>query len=116
MEVDSSDISVRACLRALPGQAVPTLGGMLLAWGIVRWTHGPRIPLWGVLAAWPVFTVGFGPLMWVRDDLRPRRPSGRSSGRWWAALGLAMLWAVVVVPLLGILLFELVVTVFGIDL
>lgn len=111
MEVDSSDISVRACLRALPGQAIPTLGGMLLAWGIVRWTDGPRIPLWGVLAAWPVFTVEFGPLMWVRGDLRPRR----SSGRWWAALGLAMLWAVVVVPLLGILLFELAVTVLGLD-
>ncbi len=87
------DISVRGYLRQLrwiaPGLLVVCLG--LWALGLAR-----GMPLAAALFFWAFLTVAVGPLIWLRSSVR------RDAPRWWRALGLAVLWFVGVLALLGI--------------
>ena len=87
------DTSVRGYLRELrwiaPGLLVVWLG--LWALGMAR----QGVPLAAALLSWAFITVAVGPLLWVWSVRRD------APGRW-RALGLALLWFVGVLALLGI--------------
>lgn len=87
------DISVRGYLRQLrwiaPGLLVAWLG--LWALGLAR-----GMSLAAALFLWAFSTVAVGPLIWLRSDVRRGTPG------WWRAFGLAVLWFVGVLALLGI--------------
>jgi hypothetical protein len=87
------DISVRGYLRQLrwiaPGLLVAFLG--LWASGVAR---GMSLP--AAVFLWVLITVAVGPLVWLRVGVR------RGTPRWWRALGLAVLWSLGTIALLGI--------------
>jgi hypothetical protein len=87
------DISVRGYLRQLRWIA-PVL---LVAW-LGLWALGLArgMSFAAALYLWAFSTVAVGPLIWLRSDVR------RGTPRWWRALGLAVLWFVGVLALLGI--------------
>jgi hypothetical protein len=87
------DISVRGYLRQLRWIAPVLLVACLGLWasGLAR-----GMSLAAALFLWAFITVAVGPLIWLRSGVR------RGTPRWWRALGLAVLWFVGVLALLGI--------------
>jgi hypothetical protein len=90
---DRDEASVRALLRSLPGLSVWMLLICLGLWAMLVWREPTHPPLWAFLLAWPALTVWIGPLFWVR--FLPDDATGR-----WKALAAAILWAMLVFPLL----------------
>jgi hypothetical protein len=88
------DISVRGYLRQLRWIAPVLLVAWLGMWALGMARQG--VPLAAALFSWAFITVAVGPLIWVRSSVRSDAP-----GRW-RALGLALLWFVGVLALLGI--------------
>jgi hypothetical protein len=86
------DISVRGYLRHLRWIAPALLVGCLGMWALGA--RGMSLP-WA-LFLWVLLTVAVGPLIWLRLDVR------RGARGWWRALGLAVLWSLGVIALLGI--------------
>jgi len=90
---DRDDISIRGYLRQLRWIAPLLLVACLGLWalGLAR-----GMPLAAALFLWAFLTVAVGPLLWLRASVRSDTPG------WWRALGLAALWFVGVLALLGI--------------
>jgi hypothetical protein len=85
------EISIRNFLRQLPWIA---LGGLVVV--IVMWASGTEgLSLPWALPLWVFLTVTLGPLAWLRG-VRHTAPG------FWRAFGLAVLWAVGVMLMVGI--------------
>ncbi len=89
----TADISLRGYLRQLRWIAPALLVGFLGLWalGVARGTS-----LAAALFLWAFITVALGPLVWLRWGVRRNTPG------WWRAFGLAVLWSLGVIALLGI--------------
>ena len=86
------DISVRGYLRQLRWIAPLLLVGCLGMWALGA--RGMSLP--AALFLWAILTVAVGPLIWLRVAVR------RGTQRWWRALGVAVLWWLGMLALLGI--------------
>jgi hypothetical protein len=90
---DREDFSVRGYLRQLRWIAPGLLIGCLALWALAK-PRGMSLP-WA-LFLWAILTVAVGPLIWLRHGV------GRGTPRWWRALGLAVVWWLGALALLGI--------------
>jgi hypothetical protein len=90
---DHDDLSVRAYLRQLRWIAPGLLACCLAVWALGK-PRGMSLP-WA-LFLWAILTVAVGPLIWLRHGVR------RGTPRWWRAVGLAIVWWLGALVVLGI--------------
>jgi hypothetical protein len=90
---DREDISVRGYLRHLRWIAPGLLLCCLAVWALGR---PPGMSLPWALFLWAILTVATGPLLWLWLGVRRGTPG------WWRALGLAIVWSLGALALLGV--------------
>lgn len=105
---DEQEVSVRAFLRSMRSVAFWMLLLCIFFWALLVWTDtSDRPAFWQMLLAWPVVTIWFGPVWWLRNYPRHDAPG------WWPGLAVAMLWGLVVCPILLGMAYAAAVSLFG---